>query len=59
MGCCQTTAAEPEEVLETKPAPILDRRRSPTPDKEIADAGTLFSIMATSANDVFLSVDET
>jgi hypothetical protein len=54
MGCSESK--EKEQPVAAKEAnsvnAVQQRPRSPTPDKEIAEAGTLFSLMPTDANDV-------
>ena len=54
MGCDQSKEQEePVKPVETKPAvEALERKRSPTPDKEIQDQGTLFALMPTDDNEI-------
>jgi hypothetical protein len=52
MGCAQSDEQVQEPVEKTEQPREIERKRSPTPDKEIADSGTLFGLMPTDANDV-------
>ena len=54
MGCADSKEEEPVKVEEKPKAKALpfERKRSPTPDKEIQDQGTLFAVMGTEENSV-------
>jgi hypothetical protein len=56
MGCAASEEEKQDPVVEEQPKQkglgLEQRKRSPTPDKEIADSGTLFGLLPTDANDL-------
>ena len=53
MGCTDSKEQEEPVKVEEKPKAVLpfERKRSPTPDKEIQDQGTLFALVPTGDED--------